>query len=237
MNDEEDKEASQTESCYRLLYSNVIVLNSIFLFKLNCVHGTVMSLYRGKCYARYVKFSFVIPGISLYRGSLYRGSEGPIHFTVTFTGTQHIHSYTGDIVISRIVISGISLYRRSLYRGSTVRSAPSFDELYVFRLQAEELIKREMISMLRHDIVNNPTAAQIENLTHKKSKNAARLVVAANRAELEREPLENLTEKEIANAKELLGNEMEFVKSKMAHGDLPIESYTKVWEECYAQVS
>ena len=29
----------------------------------------------------------------------------PIHFTVTFAGTQHIHRYNGDIVISRIVVS------------------------------------------------------------------------------------------------------------------------------------
>ena len=103
--------------------------------------------------------------------------------------------------------------------------------------QAEELIKREMVTMIRSDIVDHPTAQQIENLTHKKSKNAAQAVIAATRAALEIEPLESFTEKEIAHAKELLANEMEFVRSKMAHGDLPIESYTKVWEECYAQVS
>lgn len=102
--------------------------------------------------------------------------------------------------------------------------------------QAEELIKREMVTMIRHDIVNHPTALQIENLTHKKSKNSAQAVIAANQAALQNEPLESFSEKEIGNAKELLAKEMEFVKSKMAHGDLPIESYTKVWEECYAQV-
>lgn len=90
--------------------------------------------------------------------------------------------------------------------------------------------------MIRHDIVNHPTALQIENLTHKKSKSAAQAVIAANQAALDTNPLETFTDKEIANAREVLANEMEFVKSKMAHGDLPIESYTKVWEECYAQV-
>ena len=90
--------------------------------------------------------------------------------------------------------------------------------------------------MIRHDVVNHPTALQIENLTHKKSKNSAQAVIAANQAALLNEPLESFSEKEIGNAKELLEKEMEFVKSKMAHGDLPIESYTKVWEECYAQV-
>ena len=103
--------------------------------------------------------------------------------------------------------------------------------------QAEELIKREMVTMIRNDIVNHPTALQIENLTHKKSKNAAQTVIAANRAALESEPLESFTEKEITNARELMAAEMDFVRSKMAHGELPIESYTKVWEECYAQVS
>lgn len=93
-----------------------------------------------------------------------------------------------------------------------------------------------MVTMIRHDIVNHPTALQIENLTHKKSKNSAQAVIAANQAALQNEPLESFSEKEIGNAKELLAKEMEFVKSKMAHGDLPIESYTKVWEECYAQV-
>lgn len=102
--------------------------------------------------------------------------------------------------------------------------------------QAEELIKREMVSMIRHDIVNHPTALQIENLTHKKSKSAAQAVITANQAALDTNPLETFTDKEIANAREVLADEMEFVKSKMAHGDLPIESYTKVWEECYAQV-
>lgn len=102
--------------------------------------------------------------------------------------------------------------------------------------QAEELIKREMVTMIRNDVVNHPTALHIENLTQKKTKNAMQAVLASNRAALESEPLEVFTEKEIANARQLLGGEIEFVKSKMAHGDLPIESYTKVWEECFAQV-
>ena len=93
-----------------------------------------------------------------------------------------------------------------------------------------------MVTMIRHDIVSHPTAMQIENLTHKKSKSAAQAVISANQAALDSNPLEAFSEKEIANAREVLAKEMEFVKSKMAHGDLPIESYTKVWEECYAQV-
>ena len=52
---------------------------------------------------------FVISGISLYRGSLNRGFQCSIHFTVTLAGLKNV-----------FVISGISFYRIPLYRGSTV---------------------------------------------------------------------------------------------------------------------
>ena len=91
--------------------------------------------------------------------------------------------------------------------------------------------------MLRNDIVKNPTSHQIESLTNKKTKSSAQVVIAANRAELEREPMEAFTDDELDHAKNLLADEMEFVKQKMAHSDLPIDAYSKVWEECYNQVS
>ena len=34
----------------------------------------------------------------------------------------------------------------------------------------------------------------------------------------------------------MLGKEMEYVKSRMGHGELSMEAYCKVWEECYSQV-
>jgi pre-mRNA-splicing factor CDC5/CEF1 len=37
-------------------------------------------------------------------------------------------------------------------------------------------------------------------------------------------------------ARALLQQEMEVVKQGMGHGDLSLESYTQVWEECLAQV-
>lgn len=37
-------------------------------------------------------------------------------------------------------------------------------------------------------------------------------------------------------AKELLKKEMGVVKVGMNHGDLSLESYSQVWEECYSQV-
>lgn len=38
-------------------------------------------------------------------------------------------------------------------------------------------------------------------------------------------------------AKVILAAEMEVVKAGMGHGDLSMEAYSQVWEECYGQVS
>lgn len=38
-------------------------------------------------------------------------------------------------------------------------------------------------------------------------------------------------------AKTVLAAEMEVVKTGMGHGDLSMEAYSQVWEECYGQVS
>ncbi|XP_028414802.1 cell division cycle 5-related protein-like [Dendronephthya gigantea] len=102
--------------------------------------------------------------------------------------------------------------------------------------KAEELIKREMIIMLRNDIVNHPTSSQVELLKQKKTRNAVQAVIAANQAALERDQHEKFTEEEMTDAKKMLAKEMDFVKQRIGHGDLPIESYSKVWDECYAQV-
>lgn len=41
----------------------------------------------------------------------------------------------------------------------------------------------------------------------------------------------------VEQAKAILTAEMEVVKAGMGHGDLSMEAYTQVWEECYGQVS
>lgn len=40
-----------------------------------------------------------------------------------------------------------------------------------------------------------------------------------------------------SQAKTILAAEMEVVKAGMGHGDLSMEAYSQVWEECYGQVS
>ena len=90
--------------------------------------------------------------------------------------------------------------------------------------------------MMRHDIVTHPTSRQIEALSHKKSKNSAQAVIAANRAALDAAPLERFTDEEMRHAREVLAKEMEYVKGRVGHGELTIQAYSKVWDECYAQV-
>ena len=58
----------------------------------------------------------------------------------------------------------------------------------------------------------------------------------AHKTFLDKRPHESFNEDEIAEADALLKKELEVVKTGMGHGELSIDSYTQVWEECYAQV-
>ena len=104
--------------------------------------------------------------------------------------------------------------------------------------KAEELIKREMQTMLHFDALKNPTAQHQQALTSSGKKDAQKAAVqlAQHKAYLEQHPYEEVDEYEMELAKDLLTQEMDFVKQKMNHGELSLEAYTKVWQECYAQV-
>lgn len=84
--------------------------------------------------------------------------------------------------------------------------------------------------MLHYDAVFSPTAQQLAS---------KRQVVtqAQHLAYLEQHPYEPYGQPELERAKDLLRKEMEVVKQGMGHGDLSLEAYTQVWEECLAQVS
>ena len=94
-----------------------------------------------------------------------------------------------------------------------------------------------MITMLRNDIVKHPTSNQVELLKQKKTRSSVQAVIAANQTALEYERYESFTEEDLGDAKKLLQKEMDYVKQRVGHGDLHLDSYSKVWEECYAQVS
>ncbi|XP_065218852.1 cell division cycle 5-like protein [Planococcus citri] len=89
--------------------------------------------------------------------------------------------------------------------------------------KAEELIKEEMIKMLHYDAIHSP----LENDT---------MALNDHTSYLERHPYERFTDDEIENTKELLKKEMDVVKAGMSHGELPIDAYTQVWDECLSQI-
>ena len=90
--------------------------------------------------------------------------------------------------------------------------------------------------MLRHDIVNHPTEQQLVALNQKKTRVIANNVINNNKRILTADPLHIITEEEMDSARQLLKDEIALVKDAMGHGDLAIENYTKVWDECYGQV-
>ncbi|XP_078700146.1 cell division cycle 5-like protein [Branchiostoma floridae x Branchiostoma belcheri] len=103
---------------------------------------------------------------------------------------------------------------------------------------AEELIKREMVTMLHHDAIYNPSEEQAAMAAGDKKKGApsAGNKMAEHIAYLEEYPYNKVDEDSMNLAKELLSHEMEVVKAGMGHGDLSVEVFNQVWEECYSQV-
>merc|ERR1712051_370983 len=105
--------------------------------------------------------------------------------------------------------------------------------------RAEELIKREMVLMMHHDCIETPTPAQMGEGSSKKKKitdDRSILNEASHRAYLDKHPYQRFDDDDIAAANDLLEEEMEAVKQGMAHGELSLEAYTQVWEECLSQV-
>jgi len=104
--------------------------------------------------------------------------------------------------------------------------------------RAEELIKREMIVMLHHDCLETPTPAQMGENSKQKKSGGDRAIVneQTHRNYLDKHPYHKYEEEEMNAARSLLAAEMEVVKEGMGHGDLSLEAYTQVWEECLSQV-
>jgi pre-mRNA-splicing factor CDC5/CEF1 len=95
--------------------------------------------------------------------------------------------------------------------------------------KAEEMIKREMLTMLHYDALEDPVVPPAGyNITQQKKQ--------VHMNYLESHPYANVSIKDRENAKNLLEAEMEIVKNGMAHGDLLLDSYCQVWEECLSQV-
>lgn len=93
--------------------------------------------------------------------------------------------------------------------------------------KAEELIKAEMITMMHYDCYKDPLLAPGKPQKPNANIHAAYLVD---------HKYEEVSEEDMLMAKAVLEKEMQVVKKGMAHGDLSIESYSQVWQECLEQV-
>ncbi|MBN3309106.1 CDC5L protein, partial [Amia calva] len=99
--------------------------------------------------------------------------------------------------------------------------------------KAEELIKKEMITMIHFDSLHHPFT---DALTRKGKGPGSGSNNAEHIAYLEQNIYEKVTEEDLKKADEVLVQEMEVVKHGMGHGELSIDAYNQVWEECYSQV-
>ncbi|CAF1091738.1 unnamed protein product [Rotaria sordida] len=104
-----------------------------------------------------------------------------------------------------------------------LRSANAEGPMTVLQ-KAEELIKQEMLVLLHYDALNN----SVPNSSASRNKNYT--------AYLKTYPYEEFTDDELATARSLLESEMNSVKKIMGHGDINLDSYSKVWNDCYSQV-
>lgn len=106
--------------------------------------------------------------------------------------------------------------------------------------QAEELIKEEMLVMLHHDVLTDPTLNQcgIPAGSKKPAKigQLKPLHVERHQSYLKDKGYERFSLEEIDQAKKLLNKEIPIIKKTMGHGELTSEAFVQVWEECYAQV-
>lgn len=80
------------------------------------------------------------------------------------------------------------------------------------------------------------TTIYTSNSTSGIDKKRAVQLQASHLAYLEQHPYEEFSKHDLEAAKLELKKEMEVVKAGMGHGDLSMDAYTQVWEECLAQV-
>ena len=106
--------------------------------------------------------------------------------------------------------------------------------------QAEELIKEEMLIMLHHDVITDPTLNQCGIPAGSKRPatmaNLKPLFLEKHKNYLREKGYERFSPDEIQHAKKTLEKEIPIVKKAMGHGELTNEAFAQVWEECYSQV-
>jgi pre-mRNA-splicing factor CDC5/CEF1 len=108
--------------------------------------------------------------------------------------------------------------------------------------KAEELIKQEMLVMLHHDAISDPTLNQCgipvgSSMAKKQNQTALKPLQLDKHLSYVREiGYDRFSLEEMAVARELVDKEVPQIKKLMGHGELSTEAFAQVWEECYAQV-
>jgi len=95
----------------------------------------------------------------------------------------------------------------------------------------EELIKREMITMLHHDALHNTSANQAPSKQNKKAQSAQSHVNYLKKHEYEEVEPEDLEE-----AKEMLAAEMKMMQESSQQKNLTLDTFDSVWHECYSRL-
>ncbi|XP_021950425.1 cell division cycle 5-like protein [Folsomia candida] len=112
----------------------------------------------------------------------------------------------------------------------TILRPPGMDLTALQR--AEEMVKQEMVLMLHHDALVAPSDNQVvsrkgQPTVHNEQKHFLFL---------EKHKYHDISRERMDEAYKLLEAETQVVKKGMGHGELSIEAYTQVWEECLSQV-
>ncbi|KFD56977.1 hypothetical protein M514_02234 [Trichuris suis] len=95
---------------------------------------------------------------------------------------------------------------------------------------ADEMLKREMLVLLHHDALNNPTSAQTKYMN---------VTDAADRFSqfLEKNPYMPANQADLLEANKLLEAEEVAIFTELNRDHLDLETYSQIWNECYSQVA
>ncbi|KAF7990428.1 hypothetical protein HCN44_000233 [Aphidius gifuensis] len=119
--------------------------------------------------------------------------------------------------------------QRNLPRPSEVNTDIFSDSGSLTDLQkAEELIKKEMIGIMQYDAVLNPV--------QQSNTKRGQTIISQAQKYIENYPYEDYGKENLDSASKMIADEMQIVKEGMAHGELSIDVYTTVWEECLGQI-
>ncbi|OAF70328.1 Pre-mRNA-splicing factor CEF1 [Intoshia linei] len=99
--------------------------------------------------------------------------------------------------------------------------------------KAEELIKAEMLLMLHYDYLNDPSSNQLYEASQQKNKLE---FTKQSTTYLKQHDYAHFQIEEINSSRDLINQEIKYVKKKMEHGEISSDVYSKVWNDCYSQI-